>query len=179
MHFLSRLLTLGLLVAGLATVHGAEAPASFAVGGLNFKRPQAWGWVDSTSAMRKAQLTVPAGEGKTAGEIVFFHFGPSNGGGVRANVARWLGQFDEKGDALKSKVEEVTVRGQTITFVRAQGTYQSGMPGGPKTPMPDTMLLGAIIPGAEGAVFVRFTGPSALGAASEAAFRKMAEDAIP
>jgi len=129
--------------------------------------------------MRKAQLGVPGAEGKAGGEVVFFHFGSNNGGGVKANVDRWLGQFQEKGEALKSKVEEVTVRGQAITFVRAQGTYLSGMPGGQRTPVPDTMLLGAIVPGSEGAVFIRFTGPTALGAASEAAFRQMAEGAIP
>jgi len=108
---------------------------------------------------------------------VFFHFGPGNGGGIQANVDRWLGQFEEKGSALVSKVETVKVRNQDLTLVRAQGTYLSGMPGGPKTPQPDTLLLGAIVPGPEGAVFIRFTGPSALGKAAEPDFRRMAEAA--
>ena len=89
------------------------------------------------------------------------------------------GAVQEKGDALKSKVEEVTVRGKLVTYVRAQGTYLSGTPGGPKTPQPDTMLLGAIVDGSEGAVFIRFTGPTALGVATEAEFRKLAESGIP
>jgi len=161
------------------TSAAADSPASFPVGGLTFKRPETWTWVATTSPMRKAQLAVPGADGKAPGDVVFFHFGPGNGGGVKANVDRWLGQFQEKGDALKSKVEEVAVRGQSITFVRAQGTYLSGMPGGPKTAVPDTMLLGAIVPGAEGSVFIRFTGPTPLGAASEAAFRQLAETAIP
>ena len=48
-----------------------------------------------------------------------------------------------------------------------------------KTPQPDTMLLGAIVDGPEGSVFIRFTGPTALGAATEAEFRKLAESGIP
>ncbi len=174
-----RAIAIGLCTAGLWLTQAADAPATFPVGGLAFKRPEYWGWVATTSAMRKAQLSVPGADGKPGGEVIFFHFGPNNGGGTKANVDRWLSQFEEKGDALKSKVEEVTVRGQTLTFVRAQGTYLSGMPGGPKTPMPDSMLLGAIVPGTEGAVFIRFTGPTAVGASAEAAFRKMAESAIP
>jgi hypothetical protein len=180
-HFLCRGLlwiTLGCLAA-VWNGAAAEAPASFPVGGLTFKRPEKWTWVETSSPMRKAQLAVPGVESKAPGEVVFFHFGPNNGGGTKANVERWLGQFQEKGEALKSKVEEVTVRAQTITFVRAHGTYLSGMPGGPKTPLPDTTLLGAIVPGAEGAVFIRFTGPGALATASETAFRQMAEAAVP
>lgn len=169
-------------LASLATASvliAADAPASFRVGEFNFQRPASWGWVETTSAMRKAQLKVEAAGITGSGEVIFFHFGPNNGGGTQANVARWLGQFDEKGDALKSKVEETTVRGRKITYVRAEGTYQSGMPGGPKTPQPNTMLLGAIVESPEGSVFIRFTGPAALGKAAEADFRKLAESGIP
>lgn len=163
----------------LGTLTAAEAPVSFPVGGLNFQRPEGWTWVESTSPMRKAQLAVPGTGGSPGGEVVFFHFGPNDGGGVKANVERWLGQFQEKGDALKSKVEELPVRGKTLTLVRAEGTYLSGLPGGPRTPVPDTVLLGAIVPGPEGAVFIRFTGPSSLGGSVEPVFRKMAEGGIP
>lgn len=161
------------------TLLGADAPAKFPAGGMTFTRPATWTWVETTSPMRKAQLGVPGIDGKAGGEVIFFHFGQGGGGGAKANVDRWLGQFQEKGDALKSKIEEVTVRGKQVTFVRAQGTYLSGMPGGPKTPQPDTMLLGAIVDGPEGSVFIRFTGPTALGAATEAEFRKLAESGIP
>ena len=172
-----RFAALATLVLSLPTAFAADAPKSFPVGGLTFQRPEAWGWTETRSPMRKAQLSVPGSDAKSGGEVVFFHFGPGNGGGVQANVDRWLGQFEEKGAALVSKVETVKVRNQDLTFVRAQGTYLSGMPGGPKTPQPDTLLLGAIVPGPEGAVFVRFTGPSVTGKSAEPAFRKMAEGA--
>src|ERR1041385_814989 len=68
----------------------ANAPATFKVSEFTFKRPDKWEWVESASPMRKAQLKV--GDAKNAAEVVFFHFGPSNGGGVQANVERWFGQ---------------------------------------------------------------------------------------
>jgi hypothetical protein len=107
--------------------------------------------------------------------VVFFHFGEGGGGGTKANIDRWLSQFQEPREKLQSKVEEVTVNQRKITYVQAQGTYLSGMPGGAKTPQPNTMLLGAIIEGQDGSVFVRLTGPVRLSTASQAAFRKMVE----
>lgn len=169
-------------LASLATASlltAAEAPSTFPVGEFKFRRPATWGWVETTSPMRKAQLKVEAPGVAGSGEVIFFHFGPSNGGGTQANVQRWLGQFEEKGDSLKSKVEETTVRQRRITYVRAEGTYLSGLPGGPKTPQPNTMLLGAIVESPEGSVFIRFTGPIALGQAAEADFRKLAESGLP
>ena len=58
----------------------ADAPAKFPAGGMTFTRPATWTWVETTSPMRKAQLGVPGIDGKSGGEVVFFHFGA--GGGV-------------------------------------------------------------------------------------------------
>lgn len=173
-RWIFRILGTACLAAGLF----AADPASFKVGEFSFTRPAGWGWVESTSPMRKAQLRVPGTDG-SAGEVVFFHFGPNNGGGTPANVARWLGQFQERGPELKSNVEEREVRGRKVTHVRAEGTYLSGMPGGPKTPMRNHLLLGAIVESPEGNVFVRLTGPAALGAGVAEAFRGMVEGAVP
>jgi hypothetical protein len=52
------------------------------------------------------------------------------------------------------------------------------MPGGPKTPQPNTMLLGAIIESDRGNVFIRLTGPIKLAKASQPALRKMVEGAL-
>jgi hypothetical protein len=176
---MKRLLGLAACLVSILGAFAAEAPASFKVGEFAFERPEKWTWVETASSMRKAQLKVESSDGKESGEAVFFHFGAGDGGGAKANVERWLGQFSEKGDKLDSKVEETTVRGRKITFVRAVGTYQSGMPGGPKTPLTDHMLLGAIVDSSAGSVFVRFTAPKSLGTASEVTFRKMIEGAIP
>ncbi len=157
----------------------AEAPDSFTVSDLTFKRPKTWEWVDlAAGSMRKAQLRVVETGKKEAAEVVFFHFGPGNGGGTKANVDRWLGQFQEPRAELKSKVDEVVVGKHKVTYVQAEGTYNSGMPGGPKTPMKNHMLLGAIVEAEQGSIFARLTAPSTLAKSSQQDFRSMVESGL-
>ena len=40
---------------------------------------------------------------------MFFHFGPSNGGGVQANVERWFGQFEGSREKIGAKTEEAKI----------------------------------------------------------------------
>ena len=89
-----------------------------------------------------------------------------------------LAAFQEPKEKLNSKVENKKVGSGEVTYVEAEGTYMSGMPGGPKTPQPGTRLLGAIIESPEGNVFARFTGPIATVKSSDADFRKMIESAF-
>ncbi len=138
----------------------AEDPAKFTVGAFEFQRPAAWAWVPVTSSMRKAQLKIPGSTPDASAEITFFHFGPGGGGGAQANIQRWLGQFQSAEGA--SKVEPQDISGTKVTLVSTEGTFSSGMPGGPTTPLPGYALLGAIIESAEGDVFVKMTGPAAL-----------------
>jgi hypothetical protein len=156
----------------------AEAPATFQVSEFTFKRPPAWEWIETTSAMRKAQLKVPSADKKESAEVVFYYFGQGGGGGTQANVDRWLGQFQEPKEQIKAKVEGVTVNNRKVTYVQAEGTYLSGMPGGTKTPQPNSMLLGAVLESGSGNVFVKMTGPSALTKASFNEFKQMVEDAL-
>lgn len=155
----------------------AESPAQFKVSEFSFARPEKWEWISVNSPMRKAQLRIPNESGKESGEVIFFYFGQGDGGSAQANIERWLGQFQEPRNALKAKTEEAKIGKYKVTYVRGEGTYQSGMPGGPKTPKPNFMLLGAILEGEQGNVFVRLTGPVELAKASEADFRKMVESA--
>ncbi len=155
----------------------ADAPAPFKVGEFSFTRPADWQWVEVNSVMRKAQLKISDASKKESAEVIFFFFGEGGGGLTQANIDRWLAQFSEPKEKLNSKVETMTAGGHKITYVQAEGTYQSGMPGGPKTSMPNTMLFGGIIESDQGNVFVRLTGPVALAKSSQAAFRKMIEDA--
>ncbi|MBI5772410.1 MAG: hypothetical protein HZA89_01535 [Verrucomicrobia bacterium] len=162
----------------LALALAAAAPATFKVSEFTFARPAAWEWVEVSSSMRAAQLNVPAADGREPGEVVFFHFGAGGGGGTKANVDRWLSQFQEPREQLKPKIEEKTVGKTKLTYVHAEGTYSSGMPGGPKVAKPDHGLYGAIVEGAEGSVFVRMTGPKALVKSALGDFNKMIEGAL-
>jgi len=170
-------LRLVLLVLGSIASFAAEAPKTFSVGEFNFTRPANFEWVPTTSSMRKAELKVESKDKKEKAEVIFFHFGESNGGGTQANVDRWLGQFKEPREKINSKVDAAKINGRTVTFVQAEGTYMSGMPGGPKTPQPNAMLLGAILESQKGNVFVRMTGPAALVKEAQAEFKKMIESA--
>ncbi len=164
------------LFVSLAAARGAET--TFKVGDISFTRPAKWEWVEVSSPMRKAQLKVTDEKGTASAEVVFFQFGPGPMGGVKANVDRWLGQFAEPRDKINAKTEEVTVGKTKVTYVQAEGTYKSGMPGGPQTPMPDYALAGAIIDASEGNIFVKMTGPKALVKSSVDDFRKMIESGL-
>lgn len=167
---------LAALLALVSTARAAEVPKDFKVGEFAFTTPSGWDWVPITSSMRKAQLRFPSGQTAQA-EVIFFHFGKGDGGGVQANLDRWLGMFEGPKDKLNAKTEETTVNGHKIHHVQAQGTFLSGMPGGPKTAQPGTMLLGAIIESPEGAVFIRGTGPVETVKAGEKTFRGLVESA--
>jgi hypothetical protein len=156
---MKRLVALALSLSCTAQLF-AEDPAKFTVGAFEFQRPSAWAWVPVTSSMRKAQLKVPGATPEASAEVTFFHFGPGGGGGTQANIQRWLGQFQSAEGA--SKVEPQDIGGTKVTLVSTEGTYASGMPGGPTTPLTGYALLGAILESADGDVFVKMTGPASL-----------------
>lgn len=168
----------GVIVAGLTVAIGGAAPAaeSFEVSEFTFQTPAGWTKERPTSSMRKAQLSAPGKDGKGAAEVTFFYFGPSSGGGVQANVDRWLGQFQ---DRKNDKKEEKTVNGIKITYVSTEGTFLTGPPfGGPKTPVANSGLLGAIVEGKLGSVFIKMTGPLPTVDGAAAGFKGMVEGAL-
>jgi len=178
MKTFSRLVLVSSLCAALNCLSAADAPATFKVSEFTFTRPATWEWVESKSEMRKAELKVVDEKTKAKAEIVFYHFGQGGAGGINANVDRWLGQFVEPRDKINAKTEESSVGKHKVTYVSAEGTYKSGMPGGAQTPMPNYALLGAIIEASEGSVFVKMTGPKVLTQSAAADFRKLVESGL-
>lgn len=155
------------------------APGVFAetsevkVGAFTFTAPDGWRQVTPSSPMRKAQLEIARGPEKA--EVTFFHFGVDQGGSAADNVARWYAQFP--GSEKNRITENMQVGPVKITFAMTEGTFSSGMPGGPTTPMPGYALCGAILESAEGSIFVKMTGPDAVVKASTEAFKKMVTEA--
>jgi len=131
--------------------------AEFKVANLTFTAPEGWNAVPSSSPMRAATLHTPIENSDKTLETVFFYFGPGQGGDVEANVTRWFRQFEGQPETQR---EKIIVGDKEITLVQAQGTYLDGPPMAAKTPRPDYMLLGAIVPAADAYVFIRLTGPS-------------------
>jgi len=146
----------------------------FSVAGYMFSSPAGWKASPPSSSMRKAQFAAPGNSGQAA-EVVFFYFGTGGAGGVKANIDRWMGQFK---NAENKKVEGKTVGGTKLTYARATGTFMSGRPFGPKTPKEGYALLGAIIEGKQGAIFVKMTGPEAAVKANSDKMKAMVESAL-
>ena len=178
MKIFLRLVLVLLCFAAFNRLGAADAPATFKVSEFTFMRPTNWEWVESASPMRKAELKVVDSKTKEKAEVVFYHFGPGGAGGTQANVDRWFRQFEEPRDKINARTEDVTVGKHKVTYVSAEGTYKSGMPGGPQTPMPNYALVGAIIEAEQGSVFVKMTGPKQLSGFATADFKNMIEGAL-
>ncbi|MFZ9933373.1 MAG: hypothetical protein ACO3J2_02660 [Chthoniobacterales bacterium] len=171
-----RVLRVGLLLALSVCLARAEEAATFAAGDFTFPVPSGWRSVQPSSPMRKAELRVPGPEGTgEAGEatITVFHFGPGQGGTVQQNVDRWFGQFDGDHETKGAASARETVGTVPVTFARARGTFQSGMPGQPATPLEGQALLGAILESPKGDVYVKMTGPAPTVEMAEPAFVQM------
>ena len=138
------------------------------VGGLEFAVPAPWTQAQNTGMMTKAILNYPA-EGGDPLVLKFYDFGGPSGG-VEANVQRWISQFEGTPEVKK---DELTFGSTKVYFVTATGTYLDGMPGGPKTPKPDSTLLGAILTSDDTNVFIKMAGPKAAIAKAQEDFKKM------
>ena len=148
-----------------------DAKADTLVAGeFTFSYGKPWEAMEVKSSMRAGQLKY----GEDGPELVFYYFGPGQGGGVQANIDRWVGQFDGKPE---SKQDEVEKGGKKIHFLEATGTYleSSGGPfSGNKTPREGYMLLGAILESAKGAVFLKLYGEQKAVEALKEDFKKVA-----
>jgi hypothetical protein len=128
--------------------------------GVSWEKPARWE-VEAGSSMRLATFKVPSTvNGVEAAECALYYFGPGQGGGVDANLVRWAGEFE--GSPTPER-KDFQADGMKVNRVRLRGTYRAhaGMGGqGPSGPMPDYTLLGAIVEGPNGPVFVKLIGPS-------------------
>ena len=129
-------------------------------GGLVLNIPEAWKKEKPASNFRLAQFAIPMAEGdKEAGELALFNFG--FGGGVKANIDRWIGQFHK--DGRKTKVTRGELEAGKYFFVELSGTFNKpiGPPVQRRTePVEGFRMLGVIL-GVEkkGVYFFKMTGP--------------------
>lgn len=147
-------------------------------GGVKFDAPSAW--TSAPKPMRTANYTIPAAPGdRQDGEMAVFYFGPGQGGGVDANVRRWLGQFvNPDGSPMTADAadrSEREVNGLRVTVLDVSGTYLfKPFPMAPRaTPMPGYRMLAAIVQGPDAPIFFKLTAPSKTAAAAEPDFRNV------
>jgi hypothetical protein len=121
--------------------------------------------------MRKATYVVPRASGdKEDGDLGVFYFGPGQGGGLEANVDRWVKQF--KGTKPEQvKRADRSVGGLVVHTVEiASGTYDAGSMGGGGKPKENYALLGAIVDAPSGSYFFKLVGPKATAAKAKKPF---------
>ncbi|MDH4454301.1 MAG: hypothetical protein QE570_14085 [Verrucomicrobiota bacterium] len=166
-HLLTAVLTAFVLS---SAVHAEDGKLE--VAGLTFKIAAPWASVESTGMFRAGTLNAKVEGLEKPLEAVFYHFpGPGGGGGVQANVDRWLGQFATKPE---SKTEEIDAGGKKITLVTATGTYNDGPPMGAKTPRENYTLIAAIVPTEDSNIFIKLAGPKDAITKLAEGFKKMA-----
>jgi hypothetical protein len=154
----------------------ACSPAQ-SVAGLKWIAPAAWKTEEGSRPMRAATYTVAPASGDTPNaECVVYFFGAGQGGSIDANLERWRGQIvGPDGKPAEAKIAKRTVHDLPVTTIDSSGDY-TGM-GGPmaasKAVHGNYRLLGAIIEGPGGNVFLKFTGPAKTIAASQDHFEKL------
>lgn len=132
-------------------------------GPLRWTTPDDWQAAKPASSMRLAEYLIP---GKPEAAVMsIFYFGPAGGGGVDANVSRWVGQFDD--GKAQANTEVKTVNGLKVHTVDASGTYNPGMAGGNSPPQKDYRMLGAIVESSAGLFFFKLVGPASVVAESQ------------
>jgi hypothetical protein len=143
--------------------------------GLRWAPPAGWK-SEGARPMRAATYTVaPAAGDKDSAECGVYFFGAGQGGSVAANLERWKSQFQAAdGKQAPALVATRTVKGLKVTTIDASGSY-SGM-GGPMATgksVPGYRLLGAIVEGPGGNIFLKFTGPARTVSANQAKFDQL------
>ncbi len=128
---------------------GMTAPPA-AESNLTWTAPARWQKVPNPSPMRLATYRIPHAPGDTSDPELSV---TQAGGGVDANVQRWIDQFQGE---KKSMVTKRTVKGLNVTVVSVEGTFGGGMSGGAEQ---NWQLLGAIVETPGMPHFFKMTGP--------------------
>ena len=153
-----------------SSTSASVAPGSQGSGPVKWAPPSRWE-AKPASGMRAATYIIPAAKGDSeGGECAVF---VNLGGGVQANITRWIGQFEKTDGAPNQKSE--TINGLPVTTVDVSGTFKGGGPmmGQSSGPKAGYRLLGAIVEGPEGDVFFKLTGPAKTVAAAHDDFQAM------
>ena len=166
-----------LLILGVAPFLFAETP-KVKVSVQTFTVPAKWKSEKTASRMRAAQFSIAGKEGQESAECVFFYFGPGEGGGAKANLERWAGQFAKEPKPV-IKVEDGKVGQIPVVYLFGAGTYMTGPPfGGAKVPKKDYGMAAAVLGTKPGYIFVKMTGPKSVVEAAKADFKKMIESGL-
>ncbi|HVW83229.1 MAG TPA: hypothetical protein VHB50_01045 [Bryobacteraceae bacterium] len=137
--------------------------------------PGTWKELGAQKPFRVAQFEIPAVDGDSEpAELVIFHFGKGQGGGVAENVKRWTNQF--QADGRKREICTGDAASGKYTLVDLQGTFNK--PVGPPIrqqtkAMPNARMLAVLLENEKaGDYFLRLSGPKKTVASVSDEFRK-------
>ncbi len=138
---------------GAPTQYGKTGP-------LRWTAPDAWKAVRSNNQMRLAEYVAMGAAGQEPASVTVFYFGPGGGGGVEANVSRWIGQVKTAdGKPAQSTRGKTAVNGMTVHTVDAVGVYDAGAAMQSAGAKSGQRLLGAIVESPAGLFFFKMVGP--------------------
>ncbi|MBI5087082.1 MAG: hypothetical protein HZB13_21100 [Acidobacteria bacterium] len=154
----------------------AFAASAESAAGLQWKAPS--GWISQASRpMRAATYTVPAAAGdEDKPECVVYFFGRGQGGSIEANLTRWQNQFlGPDGKPTSPTIHKRTIRGLSVTTIESAGLYTgaAGPANEGKIVKHGYRLLGAIIEGPGGNLFIKFAASAATIQANAARFEEL------
>lgn len=158
-----------------ATNPAADLPMPSTQTTVKWTAPARW-QTGPEKPMRAATYLIPAAAGDSEGaECAVF---ANIGGGVQANLDRWVGQFELPGGGdptEKAKTKKETINGMPVTTIDLTGTFKGGgmAMGQTSGPKANYRLLGAIVEGRSGEVFFKLTGPAKTVAATEKEFQEL------
>ncbi len=141
---------------------------------IQLEVPATWKQQQPTSRLRAGQFQLPAtGKDKESAELVVYFFGGA-GGGVDANLKRWIGQFIPKG----RKVVIAMGKSPQGPYYVAEVTGTYNKPIGPPIrqqtkPTPGSRMVAVILMiQGKGNYFLKLTGPDKTVADGTVALRK-------
>lgn len=158
-----------------ATAPAATTPAAAGTAidaaGLALTLPDGWRPEAPSSGMRAAQATIDGSAGP--GQLAVFFFGPGGGGGVDANIDRWIAQMALAPNASTAR-ETFAAGDLQVTSIDLSGTLKASTIGSfPATDQPGYRMLAAVVEGPGGPWFLRAVGPEATMAEQREAFLAM------
>ncbi len=131
------------------------------VGDISLRIPVDWKEERPSNRLRLAQFQIPAAEGVSEPTEMVVSFFGGTGGGIDANVSRWIAQFTNEGRSAKVTKGKSPLG--TYYFVDIQGTYN--MPIGPPirqqtVELPNARMAGVILEVKDqGNYFLKMAGP--------------------
>jgi hypothetical protein len=144
-----------------APAHGAPAePAT-----LKYDMPKGWTSKTPSSAMRVADFVLPKADGDSEdATLTVYHFGGQGGGGVQANLDRWVSQVTQPdGRASKDVAKTSSLKSNDLVMnvIDLSGTYiaETSPGSNERYNKPGFHLRAAVVEGKGGPYYVKLIGP--------------------